>query len=64
MQGQLSQKCLIKQQAHLPCNNKTKKNAMISGNPGPITAQMGTQRNSNLCPYFIGRRNQASGRFD
>ena len=40
------------------------KNAMVSGNPGPITAQMGTQRNSNLCPYFIGLRNQTSGRFD
>ena len=37
------------------------KNAMVSGNPGPITAQMGTQRNNNLCPYFIGLRNRASG---
>ena len=27
---------------------------MVSGNPGPITAQMGTQRNSNLWLYFIG----------
>ena len=37
---------------------------MVSGNPGPITAQQGTQRNNNLCLYFIGLRNQASGRFD
>ena len=37
---------------------------MVSGNPDPITAQMDTQRNNNLCLNFIGLRNQASGRFD
>ena len=37
---------------------------MVSGNPGPIPAQMGTQRNNNLSLNFIGLRNQASGRFD
>ena len=36
---------------------------MVSGNPGPITAQMDKQRNNNLCLNFIGLR-QASGRFD
>ena len=26
---------------------------MVSGNPGPIKAQIGTQRNSNLCLILL-----------
>ena len=47
----LSQKCLIKQQIYLPCNNKTK-TFYVNGNAGPIIAHMDTQSNNNLCLHL------------